>query len=119
MKFLNSVSDDDLRALYCGATCTMFPTRSEGFGFPILESFACGTPVMTCRNTCLEEVGQDVAFYVGEDNLDEMVNVMMRFEHSEYDKNKFIVDSKRVVDRFSWENTAREYINFYQKYLYK
>ena len=115
--FLNSVSDDDLRALYCGATCTMFPTRSEGFGFPILESFACGTPIMTCRNTCLEEVGQDVALYVGEDNLDEMVNVMMRFEHSEYDMNKFIVDSKRVVDRFSWDNTAKEYINFYQKYL--
>ena len=115
--FLNSVTDDDLRALYCGATCTMFPTRAEGFGFPILESFACGTPIMTCRNTCLEEVGQDVALYVGEDSIDDMVNVMMEFEHDEYDMSKFIVDSKRIVDRFSWENTAREYINFYQKYL--
>lgn len=114
---LNSVSDDDLRALYCGATCTMFPTRAEGFGFPILESFACGTPIMTCRNTCLEEVGQEVALYVGEDNIDDMVDVMMKFEHDEYDMNKFIIDSKRIVDRFSWENTAREYINFYQKYL--
>lgn len=115
--FLNSVSDDELRALYCGATCTMFPTRAEGFGFPILESFACGTPIMTCRNTCLEEVGQDVALYVGEDSIDDMVNVMMKFEHDEYDLNKFMVDSKRIVDKFSWENTAKEYINFYQKYL--
>jgi glycosyltransferase involved in cell wall biosynthesis len=62
-------------------------------------------------------VGQDVALYVGEDNVDDMVNVMMKFEHDEYDMNKFMVDSKRIVDKFSWENTAREYINFYQKYL--
>lgn len=115
--FLNSVSDEDLRALYCGATCTMFPTRSEGFGFPILESFACGTPIMTCRNTCLEEVGQDVALYVGEDSIDDMVDVMMKFERTEYDSDKFIIDSKRIVDRFSWENTAKEYINFYTLYI--
>lgn len=115
--FLKSVTDDDLRALYCGATCTMFPTRSEGFGFPILESFACGTPIMTCRNTCLEEVGQDVALYVGEDNIDDMVDVMMKFERVEYDMNKFIVDSKRILDRFSWENTASKYITFYNKYI--
>lgn len=115
--FLNSVTDDDLRALYCGATCTMFPTRAEGFGFPILESFACGTPIMTCRNTCLEEVGQDVALYVGEESIDDMVNVMMKFEHDEYDMSKFIVDSKRIVDKFSWENTASRYITFYNKYI--
>lgn len=115
--FLNYVTDADLRALYEGATCTMFPTRSEGFGFPILESFACGTPIMTCRNTCLEEVGQDAAIYVGEDAIDEMVDVMKMFEGANYDLNAFDFKSKRVINSFSWENTARNYISFYQKYL--
>lgn len=115
--FMNSISDDDLRSLYCGATCTMFPSLAEGFGFPILESFACGTPIMTCKNTSLTEVGKDVAIYVGENNVDEMVRVMMCFEKGEYDMEKFIVNSKRIVDTFSWHNTAREYIKFYQKFL--
>ena len=53
--YVANVSDEDLVALYNGANCTMFPSRYEGFGFPILESYACGTPVMTCRNSSLEE----------------------------------------------------------------
>lgn len=115
--FLNHVSDDVLRALYNGASCTMFPSRAEGFGFPILESFACGTPVMTCRNTCLEEVGQDAAIYVGEDDTDSMVNVMNMFDAGSYDVATFQTRAERIVKDFTWENTARQYVDFYKKYL--
>lgn len=114
---LGSVSDDDLRVLYNGASCTMFPTRSEGFGFPILESFACGTPIMTCRNTCLEEVGQDVAIYVGEDDVKSMVNVMELFESEKYDTNSFRMESHSILKKFTWEKTAKQYIEFYKRYL--
>lgn len=87
--FLKYVSDEYLRSLYNGATLTMYPSRSEGFGFPILESFACGTPVMTCRNSCLQEIGRDVALYVGEDNVDEMVDVMKYFEKNLFNMELF------------------------------
>ena len=115
--FLGSLSDKNIRALYCGATCTMFPTLAEGFGFPILESFACGTPVMTCKNTSIPEVGRDAAIYVGERDIDSMSNVMEMFEKGEYDMTKFYADSNRVIDSFSWENTAQKYIDFYMKYI--
>lgn len=115
--FLDYVSDDVLRSLYNGASCTMFPSRAEGFGFPILESFACGTPVMTCRNTCLEEVGQDAAIYVGEDDTDGMVNVMNMFDVGSYDVATFQTRAERIVKDFTWENTARQYVDFYKKYL--
>lgn len=115
--FLDYISDDDLLALYNGATCTMYPTRSEGFGFPILESFACGTPVMTCKNTSLTEIGKDVAIYVGEDNIDEMVAVMKAFENNSYDMDNFSKKSRSLVENFSWENTVNKYIDFYNKYL--
>lgn len=115
--FLDYVSDKDLLTLYNGATCTMYPTRAEGFGFPILESFACGTPIMTCRNTCLEEVGRDVAIYVGEDDIDEMANVMNMFEQNQYDKTAFLKKAAALLNDFSWDNTADQYIEFYNKYL--
>lgn len=115
--FLNYVSDDDLLSLYNGATLTLFPTLSEGFGFPILESFACGTPVMTCRNTSLPEIGGDVALYVGEKNIDEMVDVMYYFENMKYDVETFYVSSEKLLKKFSWENAACKYLDFYQKYL--
>lgn len=115
--FLGSVSDDNLRALYNGASCTMFPTRAEGFGFPILESFACNTPVMTCRNTCLEEVGQDAAIYVGEDDVEAMANVMKMFEEGLYNRRDFELAAKRITTMFTWENTAKKYVEFYKRYL--
>ena len=95
--FLKYVSDEYLRSLYNGATLTMYPSRSEGFGFPILESFACGTPVMTCRNSCLQEIGRDVALYVGEDNVDEMVDVMKYFEKNLFNMELF---KKLVMKRW-------------------
>lgn len=115
--FLNYVSDEILLSLYNGASLTLFPTLSEGFGFPILESFACGTPIMTCRNTSLPEVGGDVAIYVGEKNIDEMVDIMQLFENMKYDMEKFNTSSKILLNNFSWERTANEYIKFYNKYL--
>lgn len=117
--FLSHVNDDILRALYNGASCTMFPTRAEGFGFPILESFACGTPVMTCRNTCLEEVGQDAAIYVGEDDIEGMVTIMNTFETDSYDLPNFRTRSEKIVTTFTWEKAARQYIDFYMNYLSK
>lgn len=114
---LNYVTDADLRALYNGASCTMFPSLSEGFGFPILESFACNTPVMTCRNSCLPEIGQNVAIYVGEQAIEEMVDVMRVFENSSYDKVLFEKGAKKIVQQFSWKNTALSYIDFYKRYI--
>ena len=115
--FLDYVSDEDLTALYNGASCTMFPTRSEGFGFPVLESFACGTPIMTCKNTSLPEVGRDVALFVGEDDIDGMVDIMKLFESNSYDTNRFLIKSKNLLQNFSWSKTAKSYIDFYQKHL--
>lgn len=115
--FLPFLTDEEIVALYNGASMSVYVSRKEGFGMPILESFACETPIMTCRNSSLQEVGQDAAIYVGEDNIDEMVDVMKMFESNSYNMDTFKARSKKVLDQFTWENTAKRYLEIYYKSL--
>lgn len=111
--FLPFLSESEIVALYNGASMSVYVSRKEGFGMPILESFACGTPVMTCNNSSLPEVGQDAAIYVGEDNIDEMVDVMRIFESTSYNQNLFMIKSKVVLEKFSWDETAKRCLKIY------
>ena len=59
--FTGPIDDRDLPALYTGATLFVFPSLYEGFGLPVLEAMACGTPVACSRTDALAEVAGDVA----------------------------------------------------------
>ena len=58
---LNSVSNEDLRTLYCNAQLLLFPSFEEGFGWPIIEAQACGCPVVIANREPMTEVGGDAA----------------------------------------------------------
>jgi len=62
--WVGRVADDELAALYRGARCLVFPSLYEGFGIPILEAMACGTPVVTSRGGATEEVAGGAAVLV-------------------------------------------------------
>jgi glycosyltransferase involved in cell wall biosynthesis len=62
--WLGRVDDEELAALYRGARCLVFPSLYEGFGLPILEAMACGTPVVTNRGGATEEVAGGAAVLV-------------------------------------------------------
>jgi len=61
--FVPRVSDDQLRFAYSGADLTVMPSFEEGFGLPVIESMACGTPVACSRSASLPEVGGSAAEY--------------------------------------------------------
>jgi glycosyltransferase involved in cell wall biosynthesis len=62
--WVGEVPDGELAALYRGAKCVLYPSLYEGFGLPVLEAMACGTPVVTSRATAMEEVAGDAAVLV-------------------------------------------------------
>ena len=62
--WLGAVSDEELATLYRGALCLAFPSLYEGFGIPVLEAMACGTPVVTSRGGATAEVAGDAAVLV-------------------------------------------------------
>nr|HID12592.1 glycosyltransferase family 1 protein [Anaerolineae bacterium] len=61
--FPGYVPDEDLPALYAGAQALVFPSLYEGFGLPVLEAMACGTPVVCSNISSIPEVGGDAALY--------------------------------------------------------
>src|SRR5699024_6223204 len=64
VKLLGYVDDEDLPALYSGATGFILPSLFEGFGLPVIEAMACGTPVITSNTTALDEISGDAALKV-------------------------------------------------------
>jgi glycosyltransferase involved in cell wall biosynthesis len=110
---LSNVNDENLRQLYTASTLSWFPSKYEGFGLPVIESMACGTPVVTCNNSSLAEVGGDAAIYVMPEDIMSMADIMKEFDigYNRYDElvNKSINHSSS----FTWEKTAKDYMRFY------
>lgn len=115
--FASNISNEELAELYCGSSCSFFPSRYEGFGLPIAESLACGTPVVTCRNSSLEEVGGSVAFYVDPDDISGMAKYMEDFENGTIRKENLIKENAKQSMLFTWENCSRLTLNVYRECL--
>ncbi len=116
--FLDSVSNDDLRLLYAGATATVFPSLYEGFGLPVLESMACGTPVISSDTSSLPEVGGDAAIYINPENMDTLENALILFENNTLDNKSLQERSIKQASKFTWNKCAHSTISVYEKYLY-
>jgi alpha-1,3-rhamnosyl/mannosyltransferase len=107
------VDEEDLPALYAGADAFLYPTLYEGFGLPVVEAMACGTPVLTSSNSALQEIAGGHALLVDPMDLDAnaagivllATNAKARAEYSELGR-------KRAQD-FSWDRTARRTLEVY------
>jgi glycosyltransferase involved in cell wall biosynthesis len=67
--WLGRVGDDELAQLYRGARCLVYPSLYEGFGIPVAEALACGTPVVTSRDSAMVEVAQGKAVLVDPEDV--------------------------------------------------
>jgi glycosyltransferase involved in cell wall biosynthesis len=99
-------SEEDLPALMSGATALCYPSLSEGFGLPVLDAFACGTPVITSRTTSLPEVAGDAALLV--DPLDVLAIgcAMQRLATSVALRQELRDRGSRRLEAFSWDRCA-------------
>ncbi len=107
IRFIDFVPDEDMPALYSAASLFAFPTLYEGFGIPVLEAQACGTPVLTSRCSSLPEVGGDGAFYVDPGDVESISEGIRAVLTDPTLAGELARKGLENVRRFSWENSAR------------
>ncbi len=112
--FTGFVADEDVPSLYSGAILTAYPSLYEGFGFPVLESMACDTPVLTSNVSSLPEVAGDAALMVDPYNVDDIAEGLRRLLDDESLRQKLIAAGREQIKRFNWQSSAQQLLQIYQ-----
>lgn len=108
------VSDGDRQWLYEHCEAFLFPSLTEGFGFPVLEAMQAGRPVFCSRKTSLPEIAGDQATYFDAYDADSLAGVyragMQRFADDSHASQRL----REHAAAFSWAETARRYCRVYK-----
>jgi len=101
----------ELAQLYRNAACLILPSRFEGFGLPVLEAMACGTPVVATLEPALQEVGGDAALYAPPERLGEAVRRAVE------ERPRLAELGLARAREFSWRTTAERTLDVYREVL--
>lgn len=115
--FCGFVADADLPALYSGADFVAYPSLYEGFGLPIVEALACGTPVLTGDNSCLPEAAGPGAIYVNTLDIDSIAAGIVQLATDDSLRNSLAHKGRNHAAQFTWERSADQLLSAYQKTL--
>ncbi|MDR4509890.1 MAG: glycosyltransferase family 4 protein [Candidatus Brocadiaceae bacterium] len=113
--FLGYVQDNDLKYLYKKARIFVFPSLIEGFGLPVLEAMAHGTPVIASDIPVLSEVVGDAAILVDPYDITALSNAISRTLLDEDMRKSLIMKCSERIKVFSWDNTVRKTLSIYEK----
>lgn len=118
VRYLGYVEREEVALLMQGARVFAFPSFYEGFGLPVLEAMAIGTPVMAAHASCLPEVGGDTVEYFDPKSVESMVSSLNRLWE---DETRRSVLTKKAIERakeFTWQRAAKATLALYQEVLH-
>lgn len=111
VKFWQNVPEAELRNLYASASLFVFPSLLEGFGLPVLEAMACGTPVICADNTSLPEVAGTAAYYFkAEDSAEMSRQISLALGDAAELRQK----SMQQAAKFTWQKAAERTLTVYE-----
>jgi glycosyltransferase involved in cell wall biosynthesis len=113
--FTGFIADDDLPALISAATVLAMPSKYEGFGLPVLEAMACGTPVIASNAASLPEVGGDAVLYAWPDDVRLWLQLFDLLMNDAELRASLRERGLRQAAKFQWERMARETLEVYKR----
>ena len=114
---LGFVDDEDLPALYSASECLIIPSLYEGFGLPILEAMACGTPVITSNVSSLPEVAGNAGILVDPYNIEEITDAINILLSESAKRAQLIKAGYDQAKQFNWEKSATQLKSIYDRLL--
>jgi glycosyltransferase involved in cell wall biosynthesis len=109
------VSDDLLPALYSAAQAFAFPSLYEGFGLPILEAMACGTPVVASRASCLPEVADGAAVMIDPTDVDQLADGLEQVVIDLPLRARLVELGRQRAAQYTWRAAAERLLEVYRR----
>lgn len=107
------IADEQLPALYSAASVFAFPSLYEGFGLPILEAMACGTPVVASHASCLPEVAEGAAVLIDPDDTEELAAALEQALCNAETRQQLINKGRARAAQYTWEKAANALLDVY------
>jgi len=111
------IAEEDIPLLYAAAAVFVYPSRYEGFGLPVLEAMACGTPVVTTNAASIPELAGPAAFQLDPSDTKHIAAPILRLCTEEDSRDDLIERGFAQVEKFSWQKTAQETLQAYRACL--
>lgn len=112
-----NLTDQKLIEMYSNAIAFIYPSLYEGFGIPILEAFACKTPVLCSNTSSLPEVAGNAALYFNPSDVDDIRRTIENIYCNNNLRDELIIKGDLQLKKFSWEKTAAKTYETYRSIL--
>ncbi len=117
VKCLGFVNDQQLQQLYASAVLTTLPSLYEGFGLPIIESMASGTPVLSSNHSAMQEVSGGHAILANPEDVDDIQQQLHRALEDDQWRQNATQRGLEHAQSFSWSRCAELTVNAYSRHL--
>ena len=118
VRILSDAAFDDFPALYAGAVASVYLSRFEGFGIPVLESMCCDTPVVTSNLSSMPEAGGDAALYAAPDDVDAVAEHLLRLCTDEAFRSQCVEKGRVQRELFAPSKVAADMLAVYRSLIF-